>query len=1083
MRTSWSDRGGWGLAVALLAALAAGVGPGRAVAQQVAPVQVLGLSPLDLHTEYRTNPLGIDTTAPRLSWILASSQRGQKQTAYQVLVSDEGKDDGALWDTGKVASDDSTGVAYAGKPLESQGRYAWKVRVWDRDDKPSTWSAPAYWTLGLLKPEDWKAEWIGFDKNRGQAAETDADFGAAGWIWHAADQGADKPKGHRLFLTTIELPADSPVEEAKLLSVADDGHKFTINGTLVASGTSFKVPVETDAARFLKPGVNMLRAEVENGGPSPAGLLARLTIKLKDGRVIERVTDPSWKTLGDPGANWHDRAIDLGPLAAAEVVADYGGGPWGKLKLASLALPKPSYLRTTFEVDKPIRRAFVYTSALGIHDVHINGVRVSDDYFNPGWTDYNRRVYYRTYDVSGLIRAGRNAIGAILADGWYSGYVGFGKKRDHYGTKPRIKTQLVVEYQDGSKSVVATGPGWKASTGPILESDFLMGEAFDARLDRGDWSLPTSADVGWEPVVVGAELNPVVQAHPGPPVTTFAELPPRTVSEPKPGVYVLDYGQNFAGVPRLRLRGEAGQKIVLRFAERLNPDGTIYTTNLREARCVDTYICRGGDEEWSPRFTFHGYQYLEVTGLKTPPTSNTVVGLALSSATPVVGRFQCSDPMLNQLHSNAYWTQRANFIDIPTDCPQRDERLGWTGDAQVYIRTATLNCDVQAFFDKWLVDLTDGQRADGQFPMVAPVKVAGDDGGPAWAEAGVVCPWTIYQVYGDRRVLERQYPSMVKYVDFLVKRSKPDLLPPDKYHCFGDWLSIGADTPKDVIYSAYFALAARLTAQAAEVLGKPDDAARFKEIYEKVKASFNQAYVADDGRIRGDTQAVYVLALANDLLDGPKARLAAAYLVEDIEKKGWHLSTGFIGTKDLMLVLSKIGRRDVAYRLLFNDSFPSWGFSIKQGATSIWERWDGWTPEKGFQDPGMNSFAHYSFGAVYQWMVENIGGITSDGVAYKRIVVAPHTGGRLSNASVAYRSIQGEIASAWTKADGRMTLNVTIPPNTTATVVLPSADRAAISEGGRPLDQAEGVTFEKTEAGRTFVSVGSGQYSFNTPAP
>jgi alpha-L-rhamnosidase len=363
------------------------------------------------------------------------------------------------------------------------------------------------------------------------------------------------------------------------------------------------------------------------------------------------------------------------------------------------------------------------------------------------------------------------------------------------------------------------------------------------------------------------------------------------------------------------------------------------------------------------------------------------------------------------------------------------------------------------------------------------VKVAGDDGGPAWAEAGVVCPWTIYQVYGDRRVLDRQYPSMVEYVDFLVKRSKPDLLPPDKYHCFGDWLSIGADTPRDVIYSAYFALAARLTAQAAEVLGKPDDAARFREIYEKVKASFNKAYVADDGRIRGDTQAVYVLALANDLLDGPRARLAAAYLVEDIEKKGWHLSTGFIGTKDLMLVLSKIGRPDVAYRLLFNDTFPSWGFSIKQGATSIWERWDGWTPEKGFQDPGMNSFAHYSFGAVYQWMVENIGGIKSDGVAYKRIVVAPQPGGRLSNASVSYRSIQGEIASAWAKADGRMTLNVTIPPNTTATVVLPSVDRASITEGGRPLDQAEGVTFEKTEAGRTFVSVGSGQYSFNTPAP
>ncbi len=1074
--------------IGLLAVLTLGVVQGRAGAQIVAPTQELSLSPINLRVESRTDPMGIDATAPRLSWNVGSSQRGQKQTAYQILVSSDGarlmKDEADLWDTGKVESGETTGVAYAGKPLKSRDRCFWKVKVWDRDGKPSTWSDPAAWTMGLLAAGDWKADWIGFDKHRSEVASTEADFGAARWIWHAADQGADKPKGHRLFVAEIDVPADSPVEEAVLLSVADDGHKFTINGTQVAAGTSFKVPVQTDVAGRLKSGVNTLRVEVENGGPSPAGLLARLSIKLKDGRAIERVTDGSWKSIGDPGANWHNREIDLAPLPAAEVVANYGDGPWGKLRITGLALPRPSYLRTTFDVDKPVARATVYTTALGIHDVHLNGARVSDDYFNPGWTDYTRRVYYRTYDVTNLVRPGKNAIGAILADGWYSGYVGFGKLRDHYGKKPRIKTQLVVDYQDGTSAVVATGPGWKGSTGAILEADFLMGETFDARLEEADWCLPTFKDDGWEPVVAGGELAPAVQAHPGPPVTSFIELQPRTFSEPTDGVYVLDYGQNFAGVPRLRLRGEPGQKIVLRFAERLNPDGSIYTTNLREARCVDTYICKGADEEvWSPRFTFHGYQYLEITGLKTPPLNSTVVGLALSSATPVAGAFQCSEPMLNQLASNIYWTQRANFIDIPTDCPQRDERLGWTGDAQVYVRTATLNCDVQAFFNKWLVDLTDGQRADGQFPMVAPVKVAGDDGGPAWAEAGVVCPWTIYQVYNDKDVLARQYPSMTRYVDFLVNRSTPDLLPPEKYHCFGDWLSIGADTPKDVIYSAYFALAARLTSRAAAVLGKDEDAKKYADVYEKVKASFNKAYVGDDGVIRGDTQACYVLALANDLVDGDKAAKAAELLVKRIEDKDWHLSTGFIGTKDLMLVLSKIGRQDVAYRLLFNDTFPSWGFSIKQGATSIWERWDGWTPEKGFQDPGMNSFAHYSFGAVYQWMVENIGGITSDGPAYKRIIVAPRPGERLSHASVSYKSVQGDIISSWVKADGRLTLDVTIPANTTAAVVLPSVDLAAITEGGRPLDQAEGVKVEKTEAGKTYLAVGSGQYSFSSPIP
>jgi len=1059
-----------------------------ATARQVAEGDVLGLSPTQLRVEALTNPLGIEVKEPRLSWIVGSSIRGEHQTAYQILVADDeavlARGEGNLWDSGKVESDETTGVAYAGKPLQSQQRCVWTVRVWNKDGEPSAWAAPAFWTMGLTEPDDWKAEWIGFDKHREEVDEKEAEFGAAAWIWRAADQGPDKPEGPRLFVTELDIPADSPIEEAHLLAAADDGFKFTINGTLAATGNSFKTPVETDALRFLKPGSNTIRVEATNGAPGPAGLIARLTVKLQDGRVVERVTDASWGTLENPGANWHDRDINPADLGPAEVIAEHGGGPWGKLTVRGLVLPKPSYLRTTFEVDKPVKRATVYTTALGIHDVHLNGVRVSEDYFNPGWTDYTKRVYYRTYDVTASLRQGPNALGAILADGWYSGYVGFGKMRDHYGKKPRIKTQLVIEYEDGSTSVVATGPDWRASTGPILEADFLMGEVHDARLDIPGWDLPGFAAEGWEPVDSGAEMDPVVQPHPGPPVVAFAELRPRTFTEIKPGVYVLDYGRNFAGVPRIRVRSQPGQKIVLRFAERLNPDGTIYTANLREARCIDTYICKGGDEEiWSPRFTFHGYQYVEVTGLNAPPRDDTVVGLALSSDTPVVGGFESSDPMLNTLHANIYWTQRANFIDIPTDCPQRDERLGWTGDAQVYVKTATLNCDVQAFFNKWLVDLTDGQRADGQFPMVAPVKVAGDDGGPAWAEAGVVCPWTIYEVYGDRRLLERQYPSMVKYVEFLVNRSTPELLPPENYHAFGDWLSIGADTPKDVIYTAYFSLAARLTARAAEVLDKPDDAARFNEIYEKVKVSFNKAYVKDDGRIEGDTQAVYVLALANDLVDGEKAEQAAAHLVENIKEKDWHLSTGFIGTKDLMLVLSKIGRTDVAYRLLFNDTFPSWGFSIKQGATSIWERWDGWTPEKGFQDPGMNSFSHYSFGAVYQWMVENIGGIKSDGLAYKRIVIAPEPGDRLTRAAVTYRSVRGEIASAWTKADGAFTLSVTIPANTTATVVLPAADAASITEGGLPLDQAPGVRVDRTEGGRTFVAVGSGRYVFAAPAP
>jgi alpha-L-rhamnosidase len=484
-------------------------------------------------------------------------------------------------------------------------------------------------------------------------------------------------------------------------------------------------------------------------------------------------------------------------------------------------------------------------------------------------------------------------------------------------------------------------------------------------------------------------------------------------------------------------------------------------------------------ETWQPRFTFHGFQYVEVTGLKEKPAEDAITGVAISSDTPVVGTFTSSDPMLTKLHQNIYWTQRANFIDIPTDCPQRDERLGWTGDAQVYCRTATLNTDVEAFFTKWLVDLQDGQRADGQFPMVAPVKVAGDDGGPAWADAGVICPWTIYELYNDRRILERHYDSMVKFVEFCRKRSTPELLPPKQYHCFGDWLNINADTPKDVIYMAYFAKSTRIVARAAEVLGKADDAKKYNELFEKIKAAFNQRYVDLEGKIEGDTQACYALAIASDLLPPERQKQAAARLVAEIQKRQWHLSTGFVGTRDLMAALSKIGRNDVAHRLLHQETFPSWNFSIKQGATSIWERWDGWTPTRGFQDPGMNSFAHYSFGAVYQWIVENIAGIRAGSPGYQQIEIAPQPGGKLKFARTTYRSPRGKIATSWTLAGEKFTLDVTIPPGATANVYLPTSG-GKITESGRDADASPEVTVMRTVEGRALISIGSGTYHFGS---
>jgi alpha-L-rhamnosidase len=881
------------------------------------------LSADTLRCEYRANPLGLDETAPRLSWRVASRNRDERQAAYQVIVAGSeqelAENKGTFWDSGKTSGADTTKIIYCGQPLGSCDFCYWKVKVWDQDGKGSDWSQPAMWSMGLLHQDDWRGPWIGYDKMR---------------------QG------------------------------------------------------ENDST--------------------------------------------------------------------------------------NLFLPPPPCLRTEFTISRKIKRATLYMTALGLADFYINGRRATDDRFTPGWTDYTKRVHYRAYDVTALLHGGKNALGAILADGWYSGYIGWGHKRDHYGKKPRLRAQLQVDYTDGTHDIIASGPGWKASTGAILGTDFLMGETCDGRRED-KWSEPGFDDRQWGAVATGAEMTPLIQAHPGPAVGAFAEIAPKSITEVHSNVFVLDMGQNFAGVARLKVKGRRGQPITLRFAERLARDGSIYTTNLRGALATDTYICRGhGVETWEPRFTYHGFQYIEVTGLDKAPDAKTITGIALSSETTDAGKFSCSDPMLNRLAQNIYWTQRANFIDIPTDCPQRDERLGWMGDAQVYIRAATLNEDVQAFFTKWLVDVQDGQRKDGEFPMVAPVKVAGDDGGPGWADAGVICPWTVYQVYGDTRILEKHYASMARFIDFCKNRSTPDLLPPAQFQCFGDWLNIKDETPTKVICTAYFGYCTELMAQIAEALGKTDDAAKYHDLFARIKAAFTHAYVHADGTIEGNTQTDYVLALAFDLLDGDQRQRAADHLIDNIKKRDWHLSTGFIGTKNLMMTLAKIGRDDVAYRLIHNDTFPSWGFSIKHGATSIWERWDGWTPEKGFQDPGMNSFAHYSFGAVYQWMVENIGGIRTDGPAYNHIVIAPQPDDQLTSADTAYVSIHGPIESHWSKKSGRFELKVSIPANTSATVILPADDVQSVRESDRPVRRAPGVTFIRADSGHVVYEVTSGSYDFET---
>jgi alpha-L-rhamnosidase len=1052
-----------------------------------------GLEPQDLRCEYLVNPLGIGVAEPRLSWTLESGQRGQIQTAYRILVASSpkllDKETGDLWDSGKVLSDRSNQIAYAGRPLESQMRCYWKLRAWDKDGKPCSWSKPAFWTMGLLKPEQWKANWIGFDASRQRDPEgRKVDLSLGSWIWHAGENAKTAaPAATRYFRRKFEIPQDRELVSAMSAVSVDNGFTLYVNGRQVGNGNSFKEAVLTNLVQYLHGGSNVIAIEARNEGDSanPAGVLAVLVLRFKTGEPITIVSDEQWSSSASVTSGWTSSVFDETGWQKAEKLGAYGIGPWNTINVgpAELFLPPAQFLRKEFSVEKPVRHATVYASALGNYELSLNGQPVGDAYFAPGWTDYNTRVYYNTFDVTDQLTKGFNTLGGILGDGWYSGHIGWGRLRDHYGANTRFAAQLQIEYADGSTETIVTDKTWVAATGPILEGDFLMGETYDARKEMPGWNTADFNDTAWKPVDVTEKIDAKIESYPGVPVRKFQEIEPVKMTEATDGAWIYNMGTNFAGFVRLRVRdAQPGQKIVLRFAERLNPDGTIYTTNLRGARAIDTYICKGdGVEVWKPRFTFHGFQYVELTGYPGKPDLGDVTGIELTSATPVVGRFACSDPMANTLYHNVCQTQRANFIDIPTDCPQRDERLGWMGDAQIYVRTATFNTDVAAFFTKWAVDVEDAQLENGGFSDVSPRKVATGGGTAAWGDAGVICPWTIYKVYGDTRILAERYDSMQKWIEYCKGTTKGTLLRPAEG--YGDWLSIQADTPKGVLATAYFAQSTRLVAEIAGVLGKEDDAKNYRQLFEDIRKAFNAAYVSADGRIKGDTQTVYVLALAFDLLPEAMREPAAKRLVDNISGRQWHLSTGFVGTKDLMATLNTIGQTDVAYHLFHNETFPSWGFSIQHGATSIWERWDGWTPEKGFQDPGMNSFAHYSFGAVCEWMFRTIGGIDTEGPAYKNIVIRPIPGGRLSWARTSYDSIQGKIATAW-KIDGdSLKLDVTIPANTTATVYIPAANAAGVREGKKPAAQAEGVQSIGTQDKTALFKIGSGTYHFTSEMP
>ena len=727
-------------------------------------------------------------------------------------------------------------------------------------------------------------------------------------------------------------------------------------------------------------------------------------------------------------------------------------GSWITLKEEKHAVAGPAaYLRKGFKLSGKVASARLYITAKGVYVPYINGQQVAQDRLTPGWTDYHIRIRYQSYDVTGLLKSGTNAIGAILGDGWYAGHMTWMDRKAIYGDRPWLLAQLRVTMESGEQIVVATDESWQASNnGPITVQSFLHGDIIDAR-KTWDFSAADFADKSFASVQVGKRQsesgNALLVAQIGPTVQQINELATMDCWKLDNGDWVFDLGQNMVGVVRLKMQGKAGQTIVLKHGEMLNPaqekgERSVYLTNLRSAKATDTFILSGkGSETFEPQFALHGFRYVQVSGLTGKVEKEMVTGVVCHSNTPAAGQFACSHEKLNQLQHNIVWGQKGNFVEAPTDCPQRDERLGWMGDAQVFVRTATFNMDVAGFFSRWMTDVNDAQLPDGAFTDVCPDIVSErktnqwGSGAPAWGDAGVICPWTIYLAYGDTRILENCYDAMVRYVDYLDRRCQNGLHPDFGY---GDWLAIGSDTNKELIGTAYSAYSISLMRKIANLLGKPEDERRFGMLFDKFKAAFNREFVTPAGRLTSASQTACILALRFNMVDEPVRSRVANWLANDITSRGV-ITTGFVGCNLILPTLTDIGRDDLAWQLLSNEKFPSWLFSVNQGATTIWERWDGWTPEKGFQDAGMNSFNHYAYGSCGQWMYARIGAIelAEATPGYKHIEINPVLAHGLTSGSATLQTLYGEVSTQWKRTGDKFTMRLTIPANTTAKVYLP----------------------------------------------
>ena len=1022
--------------------------------------------PSHLRCEYLDNPLGIDARTPQLSWQSDSNERNWKQSAYEIFVASNennlqlGKAD--VWDSGKQNSSESVGMLYGGPKLESRKRYYWKVRTWDTKGKSSD-SPTAWWEMGLLDKNDWKVKWITWDN-----PEAAADWRSVRWIWVSGQDAFHVPMD-AVANFHLDFNLSQKPKSAAIFTVARGHFTVKINGQEISSKARWTQFDRQEVGDRLTVGKNSVDIKVtavepENTHTATSGVKAVVGTLLKitheDG-TVERIST---------GENWQSQVQSAPDWKPASVIGDLNDD---RLEVPA-PMPQPAALmRHTFTLNKKVKSARLYATALGSYQVFLNGNRVSQDILTPEFTDYRKRVVYQVYDVTSSLTNGPNAIAAILGDGWYASSLTWSSVR-LFTPPDRLAAQLEIEYEDGSRDTVVSDESWKAAQSPIQHSEIYAGEVYDARLDQADWNKPNFDDGSWVPAVAAAAPSIQISAQKTAPVHISESIHPKSVTPFPNGTYIFDMGQNMVGWVTLKVKGAAGAVVRLRFAEILNPDGSIYTQNLRNADATDTYILHGGGEEtFEPHFTFHGFRYVEVTGYPGQPTLDSITGdVATSIYGSPTGRLTTSSELVNRMWNIGLWGQRGNFLSIPTDCPQRDERLGWMGDAGVFWRTGTYNYDIAAFSQKFMDDVDDAQTATGAFTNVSPnILSEGHEstGAPGWGDAGVIVPYTTWLQYGNKQIIRQHWEAMERWMKF-IHAANPNFL---RAHGVGpnyaDWLAPDQNTDKTLLATAYWALIANMMSEMAHAIGNEDAVKRYSALLSNIRDAYQRAYIKDDGTVGTGTQTSFVVTLYTKLAPESLEPKLVENLVKDIESKSWHLSTGFLGTPFLLFTLSNHGRADVAYRLLLNDTYPSWGYMLSKGATTWWERWNGDTG-----DPSMNSYNHYAFGSVVAWVYRQVAGIdTATGdPAFHELIIRPRLDSSVDHAHGEYDSIYGTVTTDWNgKPSGPFSLKVTIPANTSAKVFLPVIANTQITQNGKKISPSQ-------ESGAPMVQIGSGSYEF-----